>query len=292
MTSFLTLNAGLVDVRLFGLSVFTPVPYVTERLRALPDALRETGADVVCLQEVYFERQKTYLADALADLYPNHAGLEDGNRGLGSGLMVLSRYAVRPARLVRFQANTPEERLFSKRAVLEAVVELPEMGQCRVLNFHATAGGLLAHPESDGAEACRRRQIDEMLRVAGESDDPVTLIIGDLNAGPTVSSANYRQLLDGGYASAFAEDAVASLARVDGVVSWDPDNFLNVHGTHRNLPPQLVDHIFLKRSSSSPFRVVAARIVLDQPRVDVPGGDAVTVSDHYGVLAHIGAESG
>ncbi len=59
--SFLTFNTGL-DAR-------TVLNY-TERLKALPQALADTGADVVCLQEVWKEADQKKIADDLKLVYP------------------------------------------------------------------------------------------------------------------------------------------------------------------------------------------------------------------------------
>ncbi|MDP6485592.1 MAG: hypothetical protein QF386_04390 [Alphaproteobacteria bacterium] len=72
----LTLNTFLLDVRLFGrLPLYPPAPHVAPRLSALPGALGETGADVICLQEVFRHPHRQFIARELAGAYPHHAGI-------------------------------------------------------------------------------------------------------------------------------------------------------------------------------------------------------------------------
>jgi len=59
--SFLTFNAGLDP---------TTVLNYAERLKVLPQALADTGADVVCLQEVWKEADEKKIADDLKLVYP------------------------------------------------------------------------------------------------------------------------------------------------------------------------------------------------------------------------------
>lgn len=60
--SFLTFNAGLDPATVLN---------YTERLKALPQALADTGADVVCLQEVWKPTDEKKIADDLKLVFPH-----------------------------------------------------------------------------------------------------------------------------------------------------------------------------------------------------------------------------
>ncbi len=287
MVQFLTLNTGLIECRLLDFQLYRAVPFVSERVSALPDALREIGADVVCLQEINRRPHKRLVAEALSDLYPYHSGFRDVRGLIGSGLMLLSRHPIEDIRINPFGIGTVEERLFSQRAMLDCSISIPALGRCRVVNIHATAGGLFLHPEGRKAESYRTRQIRELLASPSQTPHQITVIVGDLNAGPNVSDANYRQVLDGGYVDAFIEYVAAHDASSHLPITWDPQNPLNAGGPHNGSRPQRIDHVFISKDDAPRFRVADARIVLDEPRVALPHGDPVTVSDHYGLVTRI-----
>ena len=272
MTSILTFNAGLIDIRMLGIPVYRPLPGVPGRLRRLPDALAALDADIVCLQEVYQRRQQDWLRRALGDRYPHAAGMPAGGFRLGSDLMVLSKYPITAIRSLRFEVAMTEERLFTDRGFQLVDLELPVAGSVRLVNLHASAGGLFRHPEGAAAETIRTRQIDQVLRSAGEG--PVVLA-GDFNAGSEASPVHYRMVLDAGYRDAFAA--------ADGAgASWDPRNPLVAGGKEHHLQAQRIDHVFLNHSAAAKLRPADARIVLD---------GSPPLSDHYGVLVEFEASA-
>ena len=85
----LSLNAGLL--KLFGRSV--PVPFVQERVLALPSQIRKTECDIAVLQEVYDHPTRRWLAESLKDIYPFAVyPRKKRNFGLENGLMTFSRF--------------------------------------------------------------------------------------------------------------------------------------------------------------------------------------------------------
>ena len=288
VAAFVTLNTDLLDVRLFGLlPVYPAAPHVEERLAALPEALAEVEADVVCLQEVFRKPHRAYLAASLEAPYPFAAGLRSPGMPLGRGLMVLSRHPIDSARLIEFRAAFAEERLAIRKGMLDCVVRLPDLGRCRVINVHLAGGGLFGHPESVRAEDLQRRQIAELLRRAGEPGPDVTIIAGDFNCGPHSSLANYLQVVEAGFRDAFAAAPTGAAAARD--VTWAPANPLITGQGERALPPQRIDHVFLSRDGADRCRLGPARIVLRDAPVRLAHGRRVPVSDHYGLLAEIAA---
>ena len=270
MARILTLNSGLAGFRLFGRQVYEAVPFVERRAAVLPAAVRSVAADVVCLQEIMHPAHKRALAASLADLYPHATVARDRAGALGSGL--LSRFPLGPARVVPFRAGPLIEKIFSQRALLDCTVTLPDVGRCRIVNVHLTAGGVRADAESVRVEAYRRRQIDQLLAHTAAAGHDLTLIVGDLNSGPEASAAKFRQLLEGGYRDAFVE-----AGSVGSTVPWDPGNSLNVGYASPTPPPQRIDHVLLREDDLQRFRVAEATVVLAEPRVAAGGEEAVGV---------------
>lgn len=277
----LTFNTALQDVRLLGLPVYRSCAFISERLRALPAALRELDADVVCLQECLQPAMQRLVA-ALADVYPHVAGL--ARRGprlrLTSDLLILSRHPLTAVRQVRFERAAVEERLFANLGLLQTSVRLPSGHHLRLFTFHTSAGGLRRHPESAVMELIRARQIEQILDAA-RGPDPVVLA-GDLNAGPEASPVNYRQALSAGFSDAFAS------AGAEGI-TWDPANPLVAAGVQWYLPPQRIDHVLVNPAARRMLEIQAARIVLAERRVAAGSDHRIPLSDHYGVLVEFRA---
>mmetsp|Transcript_11868 Transcript_11868/g.29736 ORF Transcript_11868/g.29736 Transcript_11868/m.29736 type:complete len:130 (-) Transcript_11868:874-1263(-) len=69
----LTLNVGLLRLRLFGVQVFSNPPYVLQRLEEIPKTIRELRPDVVCLQECYEQSHLEKIKESLSDMLPHAA---------------------------------------------------------------------------------------------------------------------------------------------------------------------------------------------------------------------------
>lgn len=277
MARVLTLNAYLLDVRLFGhIRVYKAAPHIEPRRKALLKALHDSGADIVCLQEVFRRPHRAALADGLKTVFPHAAGIDHPGIPLGTGLLMLSRHPIREVSPREFRAAFFEERLAIRMGMLDCVIELPDLGPTRVIDFHLCAGGLKHHPEALPAEAVRSRQIGELLAAAHAPGPKSVVLAGDLNSGPHTSPANYRQVLAGGFRDALAETGSEAF-------TWDPANPMITGELNRSLPPQRIDHVFLR----GPIAATAAGLALHEPRAELPDGRHVPVSDHFGLLAEI-----
>jgi endonuclease/exonuclease/phosphatase family metal-dependent hydrolase len=276
LLDLLTLNVGLLR---YMAGVVQPAPFVAERLKALPSALVQSDADVILLQEIYGKKQKLSVIDALSGRYPHAFHGEDASRfyALDSGLLVLSRLPLR-GRFERFREGPLDERLFARKGFQIVEVELACGLECVLLNAHTTAGGAFTHPEHGIIDRHRDGQLRQLL-VCAANASKLTVIAGDLNAGPRVSDGNYRLLESSGYSDLYLESGADQSA-----VTWDPANALNLKGPHRTSPPQRIDHFFGPTTGlrGGAFRVTGAEILFREPRVETTAG-LVTLSDHYGL---------
>lgn len=272
-----SLNLGLLRLKVIGITVFQFAPFVDYRLKAAPRVLAELDVDILVLQEMFGVDQRRQLAADLANLYPYSASSDSSPLvGLGDGFLILSRYPIDEHRIFHFRRRFLEESVIGGIGFQVAHVSVPELGTLPVFNVHLTAGGVMHNPQSRRTEHLRASQITQLLKVTREGE-PCHLLAGDFNAGPDISSANYRQVIDAGYIDCFVEDA--RLPKF----TWETTNPLNTNGPHKHCPSQRMDHIFVPTVTTDTLMFKRADIVLNIPNVEVQKGQTCTISDHYAV---------
>lgn len=259
----------------FGICVNEPTPFVDERLKMMSNALRSTEADIIVLQEIYEDAHKRRLADELADQYPHHTWASDGGWvRFSNGLMLLSRFPIDEMRFTRYFDAPLDEHVLTSKGFLRSRVHTP-FGHIRLFNTHTVAGGI-GHPEHVRCEQARTKQFAQLCDAIREDEDSLTLAVGDFNAGPEASPHNYEMLLAYGLIDAYT----AADHRSGPLVTWDPQNPLNINGPHKMCPAQRIDHVMLTPGASKKLRVETADVLLHQATVPVRTR-AVTPSDHY-----------
>lgn len=215
--TILSLNAGLLEYRLGGLTWYRNPPFTKRRLYHIARkavcvigrpcflaSLRDSGCDFVALQEVYEEWQADYLIESLRVTFPFVARRTSGGAlSLHNGLMLLSRFPILRTAFHPFDSVTAIERIFGSKGMLEATVEIPTVGQVTFVNIHLASGAV--DPESTSLEALRNEEIEEVLNVCqlAASRGEVPIIVGDLNAAPNLCPSNYRKLCETGWRDAF-----------------------------------------------------------------------------------------
>ena len=284
MLRILTFNTGLTEIRLFGAALYEDVPHVVARAAHLAPALRGVEADIVLLQELVPQRVKVRLATELCDLYPHSAGIAEDGRFYGTGLLTLSLHPMTDASCTSFAQQTPEEGLFGPRGMLACTVDTPDLGRVRVVNLHATAGGAYRRKRRLGAPDRRRAQIEQSIEAAGAPFDGTVVLAGDFNCDPAADPTTDGLLQAAGFAD--VADGLPEDARPQG--TWDPANPLN-RSRRVAGPARRVDHIFLRSGGSRGVTVRTVRTVLDEAAVPLPDGEPLPLSDHYGLLAELGA---
>jgi endonuclease/exonuclease/phosphatase family metal-dependent hydrolase len=192
--------------------------------------------------------------------------------------MTFSRFPMTTS-LELFKDAPIDERLFDNKGILTSRIDAGTSTPLTILNFHTTAGGFWLHPESTEADRIRDRQIDQLLHAADRAQSTV-IMAGDLNAGPGVSDANFRSILQAGFVSVHDDLHPAATD-----YTWQPSNRLNVSGPHHMCPPQRIDHVFIRREDRETGRLIPIRSQLCLDREVVKGTDGLmySVSDHYGL---------
>lgn len=216
-----------------------------ENLDRVADLVRTTGADLVLLQEVDRNTQRSGPTDQPATLarltgYSVAFGRTIQFQGGDFGVALLSRWPIRHDTLIPLAVTAPAGRTAEgreQRGVLRATVDAPG-GPIVVLDTHL---------DHTGDDVWRLQEIATVLRVArtaGERGMPV-LIGGDLNARPEsavhepLRAAGFRDAWEGcGAGDAMTFPAGAPDRRID---------YLYVTGDTRCehaqvLPSQASDH--------------------------------------------------
>jgi len=287
MMQVLTFNVGLLDLKIGHVRI-AEVPYREERLPYILDALKHSGADVVCLQEVFSIEHCARLIKTLREVYPYFVRHDNGKRlRLSHGLLILSKFPVNRSAFVPFVAAPRLERFWIRRGALTATMDIgADESPLNIVNVHTTSGGRW-WSETLAADRVRDMQIGE-LHAAASALQGRTLICGDFNAGPEASPKNYETVLSQGYFDAFAL-LHPGAAGVSPAVTWDPTNELNDQaGRFAHSLPQRVDHIFLNGSAMATLEATETRIEFEAPRVPAEG-KIFTLSDHFGLCVRLKA---
>ena len=282
--SVLTLNAGLLDIKILGRHILEPAPFVEERISFLPKILARVNADIIALQEVYEWKHRTFLIEKLSKTYPYHfySQRKHGFK-LGNGLLFFSKYPIAQKKVFAFNSSILEEQLSIHKGVLIIKVNIDGLGSVFFYNFHTTAGGL-RNPQNKSVKKVREEQVRQLIRTADESAGlGYRIILGDLNAGPEVAKENYSIFSQLHYIDAVTLKYGFSFTKK----TWDPKNRLNIKGPHKDCPPQRCDHVFIRDRDLKAIKVDRVDIVLDKPMIKLASHEKVTVSDHAGVLVKI-----
>ncbi|HEY0037100.1 MAG TPA: endonuclease/exonuclease/phosphatase family protein [Longimicrobium sp.] len=173
----------------------------SENLPRIAELVRSTGADLVLLQEVDRNTQRSGPADQPAVLarltgYSVAFGRTIGFQGGDFGVALLSRWPIRRDTLIPLLVTTPPGRTTGnreQRGVLVAVVDAPG-GPIAVLNTHL---------DHTGDDVWRMQEIATVLQVSRTAVEPgmPVLIGGDLNARP--ENAVHEQLRRAGFRDAW-----------------------------------------------------------------------------------------
>lgn len=273
-----TFNAGLLDIRLAGRTLFEFTPHTRQRVKIVAECLRLLASelDLLCIQEVYHAADQQLIASVTRKSLPFQfwPDVLPALR-LNSGLMLLSRFKLITADHNYFQRQSLDEFIFSKRGYIVSDICLSPYKVIRIVNTHLSSGGLLTHPESVRANRLRTNQIGEIALLEPVAD----ILVGDLNCGPEAAPDNFQQIIRLGYI-----DLASSVS--DGhrspFYTWDPSNQLNMASLHSSSPPQRIDHILARLQSIEPGQRRSVARVLDEP-FPLLDGITATPSDHYGV---------
>lgn len=262
----LTFNAGLLLWKFLGFTIFESVKHTEARLKKIPEALCKTNASVIALQEVYAVRAKEYIINEVKDLYP-HSAYHQKN-----GLLLLSKPKIINFNFIPYHTGTIEEKYTLLPGIMHVKINIRKK-LINIFNVRITAGGAFRKHESPQTQKLQLGKIKQLLELVKKTKGP-SILMGDFNAGPSVLKDTFNAVLKAGF-----KDVLASSKNY----TWDPKNYLNQNGYHKDSPPQRIDHIFI----SPEFKFQKPSLTFTTPKVILDSGKKITLSDHYAVQATV-----
>ncbi|WAQ95063.1 hypothetical protein MAR_007534 [Mya arenaria] len=270
-----------------------------ERRGKIVQQLLQSGADMVCLQEVVFEEDVQALVDGLRSVYPHsfssiHSFKDDtifindicsnstvgGHKRINThGLLLVSKKPLTNRATIPFYPGTTNN---IDSAVLETLYDGHTKVVCSHLTVYAPVTG-----EIDVAllgllnyEAMSTFEVNNLVSRYG--DDTGTVILGDFNIGPADPT---NSILANGEENYNVLEGAFTTTRVQQCTFCGfPDNIYNqAMFETRSL---IIDHIF----ASNGTEVVNAQRMFRPVDANTTTSDADgnrPLSDHYGVMAEI-----
>lgn len=259
------------------------------RLLRLPGVLRDSGADIIALQEMWSNKERDALIATLAADYP-HVAFAKGARGLlrgrfGNGLIVLSRFPLREEPSIgEFSAYTYYEEFFVRKGVMRVPLLLPS-GPLDFFNAHL--GAIRFHDKSGRFQSAEQKhhatQLDDLMSYIKERGTAPTLVVAmDVNLHHENWDPSTRAFVAGSLAEAHRElrDTLrfdSSREHLVGVVrhSYERENPYVAANPFGRGPSELVDYVLLNRDSPA-FTMGESRLAREW-----------SISDHYGVVSEL-----
>lgn len=154
-----------------------------QRVKKIARFLKQTNADIICLQESFDVSNRQFLHNFLGKRsYHATAGMYKKRRvptGLldtTGGLIIFSKYPIIRQRFMPFKRmNYSAIEFFSKKGVLEAIIQTPK-GRIQIINTH-----LLNTDQKFLSKKIRSRQIAEIIKNIAANQTMPTILAGDLN---------------------------------------------------------------------------------------------------------------
>jgi endonuclease/exonuclease/phosphatase family metal-dependent hydrolase len=230
-----------------------------KRARLIAQRIRESGADIIALQEVWADDRQAWFCRELKDIYPysfNPPQKESltVNEGFKttSGLVLLSKYRLTESRFVPFptrKLDPSDEESFARKGLIAATVELwPDGPKLRVGVSHACT-------DTGGAEQPNIKQIaNETLRKGtnGPIVDSPAIMMGDFNVNG-IQPDNYG-VMKGIFEQVGAVDAYRKVRQI-GEADFTSNlwgnllyQLFNPRKGPKSRPPDILDYVFVKES--------------------------------------------
>jgi len=280
----LTYNIALLDFKILGFKILRPTRYIGTRLKAIPNAVKELKADIICFQEVYKKSHKLKLKKELASDFPySYFKKTTVLIGFDNGLIVFSKHPIEHTHFENLLSQPFEERLLTRKGLIGICVTVNDR-KYFITNTHTTASGSGFQQDNARIEALRDSQINQITKTTDtfskKFNCDVALICGDFNCGPQVSESNYSLLSYKNYIDTYR------LSNKDEHPTWDPENVLNQDSpVFKSSPKQRIDFILCNKSSIGIFNQITSNIIFIDPVLTVQDNKKIPLSDHYGVIA-------
>ncbi len=257
-----------------------------KRLNALPDALADTQADIIALEEVWTNTDKKFISEEMKKRgYPFRAyTLRRWNQG--DGLLLLSRHPI-----IHWEASDPFrpatvflDRLCSKR-VIHALIDLPRVGPIDM--FIAHTGPVFYNTKKDIFPIKQQKRLKmQLLDIASfireKKRTERVFLAGDLNQ----SYLSYDR--GGRYLPQYSENYQA-LIKGDARLGELKNSFMEANHLTVQDPPIATYSLENRYAFGTPPSGETLDYILFQPTEQVRAVDSKLIfnrtllSDHYGV---------
>jgi endonuclease/exonuclease/phosphatase family metal-dependent hydrolase len=275
-----TFNTGQAGLDLLGMRLRDGVPFATERLPAIADAIARNSdrIDVWLLQEVYGKAAMSAVS-AIPSYQAFMAQSRPRNQATGLAILVREDW---PAQLLgkdRFAALDRIEKSIANKGIMAVGVETPD-GPIAFGNLHTCYDGRGDQEARKKAPILRRRQLEKAAAfMSRHNGDTPAILGGDFNLSLQGEPGNHAVLTSKGWrdlrqnAVAHEGGSLATWSASNPIVTPDPD-----------YPDQDIDLLF---ATGNPDWQYSTRTIFTENIVDSPDGRQVPLSDHYGLMAEV-----
>lgn len=251
----------------------------TMRMGAIAGHVMQDPPHVLALQEAYLEENRAILTSTLGNIYPYQHYFSSGV--LGSGLFILSQYAIVDAAFLRFRLGGRSEDVthgdyYVGKGIGMVRLDTPD-GLLDVYNLHPHAQ-YIELDDNEYAIFTDSNLYEAARFIHAHSPHAPAIICGDMNTRP---NQNGYALLT---SLAKLRDTHSELYPDEVAVTYSPQNpYVKAE------LPQRLDYIFARDGETQ-------RIVLEQSAITMTDllqdGEALTFSDHYAVELAFRIENG
>jgi len=262
-----------------------------ERLDIFPDRLSETGADIIGLQEVWWDKARKTLKKEMFkrgyyySFFKQFKGTVRGT--MGNGLVIFSKFKIDldQSSVMKFQDYTRKDEYFTYKGVQHAVIDIPCLGEIDFFNTHL---GAISDPKKDSKNKyvydedeikVHQEQKHELINfLESEAHSDVAILTSDLNSHPVdhnsgIESPTHRSLNENFIDTFHQFNSMSS-------ISFDNKNPYVSSGYFATAPSEYLDYIWLKRNQEK-LHAIKSEIVFDNLKTLK---SKHFLSDHYGVL--------
>lgn len=287
--AFFEACTGVTAVTILTWNVFMMPPALhlspsnDERARTIAGVLRETDADILCLQKVFDASAGGILTRTLTDRFPFAYGPANDHpcaAGPNSGLIVLSRTPLADYQAIEFSDCRGIECLSAKGAVLLSAVCGVTTFRLIVTHLQGEEGGAFT-PEAQGVRDLQMKQIAAQLIEPYDEAGVPMFVCGDFGtprftADGTRETPEYRRMLE---TLGVQNGADARITLNDSL----SDNDLAVDNTGRR---NELDYVFVHPQGTN-VEVARTRHVFRRRGWDSSEADRRDLSYRYAVSARI-----
>ena len=224
-----------------------------KRIAGIVQYLKNSDADVICLQESFDIYHRAFLCDALKDRYHIAGNTKDHRRILffklfdvTGGLIILSKFPILYSRFVPYNRflNSAITEALGRKGFLEVICKTPR-GNLKVVNTHMHQETLFF------SRKIRLRQTANMLRRTNHDQLP-TIIAGDFNENYMIREHEFAELFK---LTGFLVPSVCG-RKSDSEPTYRPDNRYVDNWLNRIRFPKRYDYVFVKNTDAVGLQVV------------------------------------